>query len=222
MIRAWSAPLMLAVSGGLVACGGSTTGRDSASSPGSDAGAAADHGTQSANPSQGGTCPTEVPSAGEACSLGLDCSYGSSVRPDCRLRWSCPASADGGPSVWRDVSMPCPQAPPGYCPTAQPDASSCIPMINPNERASCEYPGSVICQCACPTSGPQLGCATTESWVCYEPPVTSGCPSIVPNLGTACSVQGTQCLYGDPCNVGGLAVFCRAGVWVVGQAVCSG
>ena len=161
-------------------------------------------------------CPASEPNQGDPCALGINCSYGSSVRPDCRHRWSCLA---GG---WNAISLTCPQAPVGYCPAQQPMASSCVPMTNPNERAGCEYPGNVYCQCTCPNSGANAGCAPMEQWVCYGPPTTPGCPPVVPNLGTVCTVQGTQCAYGDPCNVGGLAVYCEAGIWQIGQANCSG
>ncbi len=166
-------------------------------------------------------CPDSEPTEGAPCLRILDCSYGQSTRPDCRHRWNCVASGAGGTAAWHAVSLTCPQAPAGYCPPQQPASSTCTPMTNPDERAGCEYPGNVVCQCACSNSGPNLGCASTEQWVCYGPPTTPGCPAVVPNLGTACSVQGTQCAYGDPCDVGGLAVYCRAGVWEVGQATCT-
>jgi hypothetical protein len=160
------------------------------------------------------SCPDSEPAEGQACSGAVDCSYGQSIRPDCRHRWGCVGGA------WHAVSLACPQAPGGYCPPQEPMPSSCTPMPNAGDRAGCEYPGNIFCECACPSSGPALGCSPTEQWACYGPPATPGCPALVPNLGTACSVQGTQCAYGDPCNVGGLAVYCRAAVWHVGEVHC--
>ncbi len=162
-------------------------------------------------------CPAVEPAQGLSCVGTIDCAYSDSVRPDCRDRWSCRSGQ------WAVATPPCPQAPPGYCPSGQPSPStSCTPMTDPSARAECEYPGNIFCQCVCPNSGANAGCAATEQWVCWAPPAIAGCPSVVPNLGTACTVQGTQCTYGDPCNVGGVAVYCQAGIWQVGQVTCSG
>jgi hypothetical protein len=220
------------------ACGGgrvTATGSDASASAAGDerAGETADAAGPGSGDGQSGSstdgglamapiCPDTEPTEGAPCLPTLDCSYGQSVRPDCRHRWNCGASSPGGTGAWHAVSLTCPEAPVGYCPPQQPTASTCTPMTNPNERADCEYPGNVFCQCACPYTPQNPGCASTEQWVCYGPPTTPGCPAVVPNLGTACSVQGTQCAYGDPCDVGGLAVYCRAGIWEVGQAACAG
>jgi hypothetical protein len=160
------------------------------------------------------SCPEEEPNENDPCSLTFDCSYGQSVRPDCRDRWTC----RGG--TWTRVGS-CVDAAPGYCPAQQPmEASACTPIINPEQRAGCEYSGNTFCECPCPTSGPNIGCAPSEQWMCYGPSSAVDCPSLIPNLGTACTVQGTQCIYGDPCNFGGAVVICVQSVWRTGDASC--
>jgi hypothetical protein len=158
-------------------------------------------------------CSDHEPSEGASCRTNISiCSFGDSLRPDCRSLWTCSSVADGG-SVWHNLRSGCSQPPDGYCPGPQPPVSTCT-LASVPAGSVCQYPGNVLCRCSA-----QRPDYTAYNWACYGPPSTNGCADVAPNLGTPCSVQGTQCVYADPC-AGGIGVYCRAGIWVNGFITC--
>ena len=165
-------------------------------------------------------CPATEPQEGALCDGRLDCTYGDSLRPDCRQMFVCQDERAGetAPAVWL-LRRPCISVPPGVCPPDAPPPTACTPIADPNQRVPCEYPDHVLCICPCTPSPTTPGCAE-QKWTCYTGPKEPECPTIVPNLGTACSVQGTRCVYGDRCTPWGRTTFCREGRWELGPAVC--
>ena len=157
-------------------------------------------------------CPQADPSEGAACREPTAplCSYGDSPRPECRDLWTCTSG------LWHAIHQGCPQTPAGYCPDSQPLVRTSCSVSGPADWVACVYPGNVLCTCECDGAG---ACTPTH-FVCYPPPTTPGCPSILPNEGQPCAVQGTRCLYGNPCGNDGTAVLCRAGVWSAGLYTC--
>jgi hypothetical protein len=152
-------------------------------------------------------CPVQEPTENAPCpALNLVCSLGTSPRPECRDLWECTA---GG---WDERRHGCADLT-SFCPPEQPDGSACAGIADPNDAGYCAY-GGVLCLCAC---GEDAGPCP---WVCHIPPTTAGCPPLVPNLGTPCSVQGTQCSYGDPCDGYGTDLYCRAATWQPGFIGC--
>jgi hypothetical protein len=164
-------------------------------------------------------CPAQEPSAGEQCTIaGATCWYGDSPRPDCRDIWNCTSG------LWHAARQGCAQLPDGYCPASQPDMStSCTAVFDPTRRGDCGYAGGVLCGCPCVaghvTDAGVMACGPSR-FVCFPAPTTPGCPSTPPNIGTSCTVQGVQCVYGNPCDVDGIAVLCRAAVWSAGFPNC--
>jgi hypothetical protein len=176
-----------------------------------------------ANPNDGGegssSCPANEPHEGDSCSgASLVCWYGDSGRPDCRDIWECESD------VWHSTRTGCAELPNGFCPTSEPDSSvACQAIHDPNSRGDCVYPGGLLCDCPCAQTVTDAGgfiCGPTQ-FICYDPPTTSGCPPIAPNIGNPCTVHGVQCVYANPCDGLGVAVLCRAGVWSLGFANCS-
>jgi len=160
-------------------------------------------------------CPAQEPTEGDPCPTApsFSCWYGDSPRPECRDSWFCVSQK------WQSARQGC--APlTDYCPAQQPDASTCSAIGDPNATGNCAYSGGVLCRCPC-TGTPENTCAPSQ-WVCYGPPTTPGCPQVLPNQGTPCSVQGTQCSYGNPCDGYGVGVYCRAGFWDHSQIACPG
>jgi hypothetical protein len=164
------------------------------------------------------TCPANEPDGSDPCAgEGLACWYGDSGRPSCRDIWSCISGK------WKSVRSGCAQLPSGFCPMSEPDGGvPCEAVSDPSSRGDCVYGGGVLCACPCAQVVTDAGAFTCgpAQFVCYGPPTTPGCPPTAPNIGTPCSVQGTQCVYGNACDVDGLTVLCRAGFWSLGNAIC--
>jgi hypothetical protein len=153
--------------------------------------------------STGAPCPVMEPIGGASCAgvpAGRRCTYGSSVRPECRDVWICNGS------IWQTTKGICPQPPPGECGTTQPAQGTVCPTTDD----VCTYQ-DIICICSeCP-GGP---CMTPPpKWSCAPPPA-AGCPAVAPNDGTACSMNGLSCTYGFPCSQAGAVVDCKNGTWV--------
>ncbi len=72
----------------------------------------------------------------------------------------------------------------------------------------CTY-GDTICSCGCAGGF----CGNPIFWQCSDPPVTPGCPAVVPNDGTPCAAEGVECNYGDVCSQSGALVQCTGGLW---------
>ncbi len=159
-----------------------------------------------------GSCPaTEPTTAGASCAGVPDqlrCTYGDSVRPDCRDAWVC----SGG--LWTTNHSVCVEPPAGVCGAAQPPAETVCPGMGD----VCTY-GDDICYCGC--SGGL--CAVPYLWQCSGSPTVAGCPPVVPNDGTACSVEGADCVYGAVCSSAGAEVSCTDGRWLWNlEVVCAG
>jgi hypothetical protein len=131
---------------------------------------------------------------------GLVCSYGDSVRVDCRDVWTCSAG------IWDMGKTDCPMPPTGTCGSSAPaDGTTCS-----TQGDLCTY-GDTLCLCSeCP-GGPCM--APPPKWTCSGPPTTAGCPPIAPNEGSACSMDGLMCTYGFPCGGSGANAVCSGGSW---------
>lgn len=152
-------------------------------------------------------CLVDEPEPNTACSAETsECSYGTSVRVDCRAAYSCSAGRwQKHPGcVLGPVEM-CPATPPsGNCPEFASD--------EPSKRI-CAYSNGTLCTCnSCSATG--------WCWECLPPPTQPGCPAIAPNLGRSCTNAGASgandvdltCTYGNPCQGGG-SFTCKEGAW---------
>lgn len=154
-------------------------------------------------------CPTSHPGLGTDCGGQAHfCLYGDSVRYDCREEIYC------GPEGWSALPSTCERPPSEFCPEAVPGSGeSCMPWPGATEQLSvrgpqhvCEYSDGI--QCGCFEGGGDEG----SKWQCDDPP-GGGCPTIPPNYGTPCDVQGRECVYGSPCTTGA-RLICRNATWV--------
>lgn len=153
-------------------------------------------------------CPAGEPSPDAACSpVGIACTYGDSVRPECRSLWLC--TANGFAHVSEDCNAP----PSGLCPSSPATLSGDCP----DPGAVCAFDDGTICSCSLCHGGP---CHVTASWGCVAPPSTAGCPPIAPNEGTACSPESLECDYGDACSGSGAHARCTGGTWSWVLPVC--
>jgi len=218
-IQRRAAAVVIALTSGVVplTCGGHSSNCENCGAPNSDGGGAGGSDTSS---EPGVRCPMAEPQEGAPCPGRLDCTYGDSLRPDCRRMFVCQDGSRGEttPTVWSSRPS-CRPPPPDFCPINPPASERCVPIADPNERAPCEYPPDVVCSCPCHLSPSAPGCDLNQKWKCYDPPAEPGCPPSVPNLGSSCT-QGIRCEYGDPCEGWGMVTFCRGGLWEVGAASC--
>lgn len=153
-------------------------------------------------------CPAAEPTVGAKCTGPMDCEYGDAVRPECRARFGCAETTD-----WRwQEAADCTEAPAGFCPDTRPGETPCTPPIS---WAACEY-GNAVCVCPCDPPLEGDGHCAPGLWACFDPPTTEGCPTIAPNYGSPCSVQGLECNYGNVCDWG-YSRFCYKGLWVTGS-----
>jgi hypothetical protein len=154
-------------------------------------------------------CPGSQPQGGSACSAaqdGLRCTYGDSVRPDCRDVFLCTGGS------WQTTGNTC--ITPTDCPASEPSSTTQCQ----NQGDVCTY-GDDICYCGC---GGGVECMAPFPWSCQAPP-GDGCPSLVPNDGTACPGNVMECDYGDPCDPSGAVVDCTGGYWRWNQMIaCAG
>jgi hypothetical protein len=163
-------------------------------------------------------CPGTEPVIGASCAAeGVVCTYGDSVRVDCRRARGCVMG------TWiMDPSEDCRQPPANYCP-AQVPADSCSAVtwtgmtIPTNGQAVCAYPDGTSCVCNICQG---LGCSG-QAWLCVSPPTNPACPAIAPNLGAKCPSQGLECDYGI-CGQGGGQFICRKTVWYPLRTGCQG
>ena len=130
-----------------------------------------------------------------------NCSYGTSVRPECRDLRTC---SEG---TWTSDQNACVQPPPGFCPAAEPVAGTSCGSGSGDDV--CVY-GDTLCFCGC--NGGILCSGPPYQWQCAPPPSTSGCPAAAPNAGTPCS-GAIQCVYGNACTPDEAVATCTAGIW---------
>jgi hypothetical protein len=198
-------------SNGSTGAGGNTTsstgvGSDTASSTGAGGSIiAVGSSTGTGGNVPGDPCPAGEPTPGEPCSAadGQSCTYGDSVRPDCRDQFSCLSGS------WMSTGGTCEQF---TCPSAAPSSGDpCGATVE-----ECNY-GPTLCYCGCPGG---LACEGPYEWSCADAPTTPGCPADAPNSGTACSAEGTTCSYGTSCTPDGVTAQCTNGFWQWQQVVC--
>lgn len=148
-------------------------------------------------------CPVKQPEGGNCDAPdGLRCTYGAQVRPECRREWTC---SDG---QWATPLSVCLSPPADHCAFTEPPSGECM-----QEGDVCVVEAATICQCsACFGDGPCM--VPPPVWQCSGPPMTSGCPAIVPNDGSACTSEGLECTYGNVCSASGALARCKAGKWL--------
>lgn len=216
-----AAALAVAACGGSTSDDGGTSGAGASAGSGGGAGSGGSSGAGGSGGSGGAAgdggagggamtdCPAQPPSGGVCTKDGLQCSYGTSIDPECRALWSC----SGG--SWAGTGAMCPQPPPSICGNAPPmDGTVCA-----TNGDVCTYAPGTICVCTNCLGGPcQAG---APKWHCAPPPTTAGCPTIAPNVGTACDAEGLACTYGNPCSGSGAHAVCKSGAWVWDQVVCA-
>ena len=176
-------------------CGGST----SSSGTGGSGGSGATGGSGGSGGTSPSGCPASPPT-GQSCNTpNLHCTYGDSVRPECRDEWACVSGHWAAGSVCQHYTN---------CPPASPSVGS----VCSNEGQVCDYADGTLCLCSSCSAGP---CGPPPPhWQCAAPPTTAGCPKTVPNDGSKCSApEGTQCQYGNPCGPSGALVKCTSGAW---------
>jgi hypothetical protein len=147
-------------------------------------------------------CPAVEPAGGSCVAPeGQRCTYGEQVRPECRHDWTCSNGA------WATTKSVCLSPPADHCNFTEPPSGVCG-----QEGDICVVGAATICQCSSCFGGPCM--APPPKWACSGPPAMPGCPAIVPNDGTACSAEGLECAYGNPCSGSGAFAICKAGKWL--------
>jgi hypothetical protein len=190
----------------LVGCGGTTFSSGLDGGPGGQDAAGTPDGAPGPDaPGPGPQCPPSVPPSGGACpAVGLECEYGTSANPSCDTVAEC---TSGG---WQYAGTACPV---GVCPESYSVASmggGCTP-----QGLECGYLQGT-CSCTYGFGGPILLDGGGPRWICM--PLSPGCPSPRPDLGTACTQEGETCDYGA-CT-GGVVLDCSGGAWKRGVQAC--
>lgn len=166
-------------------------------------------------------CPTSQPPSGGACTVGVECTWGCDPRFGCRDEAVCTGSA-----TWRlgEYSYPCPTLA-AECPTVPPPSQVGAPWteLAPCTRAelglTCVLGGNAYTCTAC--TGTLCPGPLAYRW--YVTKLADGCPSFVPNMGTACGSPDLICDY-NGCNddsvvpdkapwAFGVRMECRGGAW---------
>ncbi len=205
-------PGLIALAFVVAACGGSTFSSTDGGTAGSGGfgatGASGGSGGSGATGATGGSggsspvgCPATPPTVGQACSPSdLRCTYGNSVRPDCREAWLCKDKK------WTTTQTVCAHS--TGCPS-NPPATGTICAV---ESQVCDYSNGTLCLCTSCSAGP---CGPPPpKWQCALPPSNPGCPPIVPNDGSTCTAPAdTMCHYGTPCGPSSAIVKCSDGTW---------
>jgi hypothetical protein len=210
--------VVVARCGGVVENGnGGSDGGTGDGSPGSDGNPGTEGGNTCVGPcaldAGPSGCPGTPPPAGTICiTNNLVCEYGSAPNPHCNDLWQC--LGRDPPFTWRNVTMTstgiC--SPPGtVCPSsyaaAMGTSGNCM-----NERI-CEYPeGTCLCTRS-PGGNPVMN---GPVWSCI--PLSTGCTSPRPQLGSPCTDPGPLCDYGA-CS-GGVDIQCVGGYWAIAMVGC--
>jgi hypothetical protein len=147
-------------------------------------------------------CPASPPSTQDSCTIDqLTCEYGTNPDPYCNSLYEC----DG--AHWMAETGPKCPVPTTECPPTPPTGNcSSLQQICPYTQSTCictDDPGGLPLQ-----GGPV--------WSCI--PITSGCPSPRPDLGTPCSGAQMDCDYGQ-CS-GGIGLQCKGGYWSQANTAC--
>jgi hypothetical protein len=216
---------MAVLAGGAAACGASVVTGPGDSGTGAGAGASTTGGggttsagtggaTGAGGATSGSPCPATATAAGSCAGVapGFRCTYGDDARPDCREVTQCIGGA------WTPMPSACSMS--TVCGVTQPTAGT-VCSNDGTLSAACTY-GDVICLCDACAAGPCM--APPTDWQCAGPPTTAGCPSVVPNDGTPCTAEGTQCTYGFVCSQfgAGAEVSCTNGLWLWNTMIACG
>ena len=224
------ASLLLAFAAPLAACGGNVVSQSSSGSMGGASGTSTGTGAAGTSTSTGaagtststgtgtstGTssgsgspCPAAEPQGG-ACSLeGFRCTYGDSVRADCRSAVTCMGGMWVGETTACSMSTVCNQF------KTPPAGQAC----DPSAAQFCVI-GDTLCGCSQCLEGPCM--AGPVTWQCAGPPSTPGCPPVIPNDGSPCTSPGVLCSYGYPCGGSGANAACKDGLWRWTGQLCAG
>ena len=169
-------------------------------------------GSDSGPDASAGPCPSALPMTGSPCPrAGLVCQYGTDPRENCRPSARCEMG------VWVSMAPACMQiTPPAMCPATREMAQgqACAPM-----DAVCAYSG-LFCRCTNCRSFPVSGCNGPVQWQCNAPNPDMACPSVQPNLGTACAMEGQRCGYDCESYGPNGGRQCTGGVWVASPNNC--
>jgi hypothetical protein len=173
-------------------------------------------------------CPSKAPKQGATCTTaGAECSWGTDPRFGCRTTAAC----TGG--TW-NVTIPSCTEPAPACPAKAPSAPDGLHEACTAKQAglSCVYAGDVTYTYTCGTNNGGLffdndAGAAELLWWNHE--LDTGCPSTMPNTGTACSTtRNLDCNY-NVCvtdqydsTVHGTNVSCTNGTWQWSDYVCFG
>jgi hypothetical protein len=207
----------------VVGCGARTSILDQGNAEGlSDGGSAGSDGNsgEDGQPCVGGgipcvssACPSTPPTAGTICTTNnLWCEYGSSPNPRCDDLWQC--LGRDPPYTWHNMTMTstgiC--SPPGaVCPVSY--AVAMATSGNCMTERICDYPeGTCLCT-SFPGGNPAIN---GPVWSCI--PLSAGCPSPRPQLGSPCTTPGPLCDYGA-CS-GGVDEQCIDGFWAIATVGC--
>jgi len=192
-------------------------------STGGTAGSSGNGGTGGSGGSSAFSCPASPPGDGSPCtpppastSPGISadsahCSWGSDPRAACRTTALCTDKKIW--SVTKPTSPGCSTPP---LPSACPAAPATVGSTCSDKTLSCWYASGTNCWCSDCKGGTEYPiCQTIDppQWACHAPP--SGCPTKLPQAGSACSTPGLDC--GPDCN---LSVVCESGRWVWKQGNC--
>jgi hypothetical protein len=192
----------VSVGGDLVSAGTTSSGGSAGTGP--VAGAAGTAGTNG-GPSVDLVCPKNQPSNGGSCKDGLQCTYGTDVRMQCRNTASC---SDGKWTVNKAVC---------------PDMHGCQNVVmgkqcDPQAPACALGDTGVFCVCA---ECGNAACSSQYAWACAGSGGGQACPKVVPNLGQACANVDVKCPYGS-CDTGyPVTATCTAGFWNWEQGLCA-
>jgi hypothetical protein len=193
---------------GSFGCGGTT----------SDGGGGGAGGGGSGGGGSSALCPASPPTAGTPCTppesttFGdrAHCSWGDDPRPECRTSARC---QDDG--IW-SVAEPaagCTVPPlPAACPAPAPEPTT----VCSDPSLSCWYSDGERCGCSACLGGSEYPvCQPIDppEWACATP--AAGCPTTIPQAGSACSTPGLSC--GPSCE---LVVICEDGSWIWREGDC--
>jgi hypothetical protein len=161
----------------------------------------------------GGGCPQSLPILGSPCSSPwLVCVYGDDPLPRCRDQATCQGNSA---NEWNVTNGNC--AAEGACPDSEPkpgDSCSASAPACQSFLPSCL--DVTVCMfganaCVCLNEFGGCGeCPPSPNWrwnCAPHPPAL--CPSVPPNVGTACGAEGTVCTYEPQA----CTVSCSKGFW---------
>jgi len=161
-------------------------------------------------------CPFSPPVTSSPCaSFGLECTWGSDPREDCRTWATCARRPSGAPA-WVVMNRDCP-ALKASCPaTASPSSPDGGPCADSELGLTCMYCGTAYtCADNC-IGGVCFSDPNPNHW--FMTALDARCPSSVPNLGDQCADQALVCDYNHYSR--GLGAVCQDGLWQIAGVAC--